>query len=305
MSLIKCLASISLAAITLPTLHSQPRCPGNIASLPFHLVQRSRIIVPVVINHAGPYDFLVDTGTRFTMVDPSLAAELHLKTQGSAEAVGVGFSTYGSFAYVDLLEAGSHSVENDPVELQDLQPLQGADLHFRGILGGNFLGHFDVLMDYAHRMLCLDDTKGMQAAVKGGHIALVTPSQTPDEVPLTTLLIIPVHLSGFGARQLLLTLDSGANASFLFNHAVNLAPGWRQIRQRDGYGADGVKRGFSILPPQSMQVGSFNIPQVSFAVPAKSGENALTSKEDGLLTTVLFRRVFISYADHFVVLDPW
>jgi hypothetical protein len=72
-------------------------------------------------------------------------------------------------------------------------------------------------MDYAHRMLCLDDTKGMQAAVKGGHIALVTPSQTPDEVPLTTLLIIPVHLSGFGARQLLLTLDSGANASFLFN----------------------------------------------------------------------------------------
>jgi hypothetical protein len=91
MSLIKCLASISLAAITLPTLHSQPRCLGNIASLPFHLVQRSRIIVPVTINHTGPYDRLVDTGTRFTMVDPSLAAELHLKTQGSTEVVGFGF----------------------------------------------------------------------------------------------------------------------------------------------------------------------------------------------------------------------
>jgi hypothetical protein len=73
MSLIKCLASISLAAITLPTLHSQPRCPGNIASLPFHLVQRSRIIVPVTINHAGPYEFLVDTGTGSTIVDPALA----------------------------------------------------------------------------------------------------------------------------------------------------------------------------------------------------------------------------------------
>ena len=114
-----------------------------------------------------------------------------------------------------------------PLMVQDLQPLQAADLHFRGIIGGDFLGHFDVLMDYAHRMLCLDDTKVMQAAVKGGHIALVTPSQTPDEVSLTTLLIIPVHLSGFGARQLLLTLDSGANAPFLFNHAVNLAPGLR------------------------------------------------------------------------------
>ena len=95
-------------------------------------------------------------------MDPALATELHLKTQGSAEAVGVGFSTYGSFAYVDLLEAGSHSVANRLVEVQDLQPLHPDDLHFRGILGGHFWGHFDVLMDYAHRMLCLDDTKVIQ-----------------------------------------------------------------------------------------------------------------------------------------------
>jgi hypothetical protein len=305
MSLIKCLASISLAAIALPTLYSEPRCPGNIASLPFHLVHRSRIIVPVVINHTGPYEFLLDTGDGSTIVDPALAAELHLKTQGLAEVVGVGFNTHTSFAYLELLEAGSHWVANHPVVVQDLQPLHAADLHFRGILGGDFLGHFDVLMDYAHSMLCLDDTKVMQAAVKGAHIALVTQPQTANEVPMTTLVIIPVHLSGFGARQLLLTLDSGANASFLFNHALNLAPGLRQTRQRDGYGADGVKRGFSILPPQSMQIGSLNIPQVSFAAPADSRENALTSKEDGLLATVLFRRVFISYPDRFVVLDRW
>jgi hypothetical protein len=305
MSLIKCLASIGLAAITLPTLHSEPRCPGNIASLRFHLVQRSLIILPVVINHTGPYEFLVDTGTEFTMVDPLLATELHLKTRGSAEVDGVGFSTRTSFAYLDLLEAGSHSLANHPVVVQDLQPLQAADLHFRGILGGHFLGHFDVLMDYAHRMLCLDDTKMMQAAVKGGHIALVKPPQTPDEAPMSTRLIIPVHLSGFGTRRLLLTLDSGANASFLFNHAIYLAPGLLETGQRDGFSADGVKRKFSILSPQSMQIGSLNIQKVSFAVPADSGENGLTSEQDGLLTTVLFRRVFISYADRFVVLDPW
>jgi hypothetical protein len=304
MSLIKCLACISLAATTLPTLHSEPHGPGNVASLRFHLVQRSRIIVPVVINHTGPYDFLVDTGTGSTIVDRFLATELHLKTQGSAEVVGVGFSTHGSFAYVDLLEAGSHSVANHPVVVQDLQPLQDADLHIRGIIGGDFLGYFDVLIDYAHRMLCLDDTKVMQAAVKGGHIALVTLPQAPDEVPLTTMLIIPVHLSGFAGR-LLLALDSGANAPFLFNHAMFLTPGLHETRQRDGYGANGVKREFSILPPQSMQISSLNIQKVSFAVPAGSAENALTSREDGLLTTVLFRRVFISYADRFVVLDPW
>ena len=66
-----------------------------------------------------------------------------------------------------------------------------------------------------------------------------------------------------------------------------------------------MKQTFSILPLQSMQIGSLNIQQVSFATPADSGENALTSKEDGLLATAVFRRVFISYADRFVVLDTW
>ena len=114
-----------------------------------------------------------------------------------------------------------------------------------------------------------------------------------------------VHLSGFGSRQLLLSLDSGTNAPFLFSHAAHQTSGLPGATQAHGFWADGVKRVFSLLPPQSMQIGSINMQRVSFAVSAGSAENALTSREDGLLTTVLFRRVFISYADRFVVLDPW
>src|ERR1700678_932108 len=305
MTVFQWLACVTLAANIFPTLHAEPHCPGNVASLPFHLVQRSLIILPVVINRTGPYDFLVDTGTRFTTVDPLLATELHLKTQGSIGVDGVGFSKDASFAYLDSLEAGSHSIANHPVVVEDLKPLRSADRPFRGTIGGDFLRHFDVLMDYAHRMLCLDDTKVMQAAVKGGHIALVTRPETPDDLSLTAIPLILVHLSGLGARQLLLTLDSGANASFLFSHAVYPPPALLEAGQKNGYGGDGVQREFSILPPQSMQIGSLNIQKVSFAVPVGPAENALTSREDGLLTTVLFRRVFISYADRFVVLDPW
>jgi hypothetical protein len=115
MPVIKCFASLSLAVITLPALHAEPHCPGNIASLPFRLVHGYRIILPVVINHTGPYPFLLDTGTGSTIVDPLLATELHLKTQGPADVDGVSFSTRDSFAYLDLLEAGSHSVAHDPV----------------------------------------------------------------------------------------------------------------------------------------------------------------------------------------------
>jgi hypothetical protein len=300
---IELLLSVSLAAFSLPLLHGEAHCPGNIASLPFHLVQ-NLIIVPVVINHTGPYEFLVDTGTRFTTVNPSLATELHLKTQASIGVEGVGFSTHASFAHLDLLEAGSHSIANHPVVVEDLKPLGTAGLHFRGSIGGDFLEHFDVLMDYTHRMLCLDDTNVMQAAVKGSHIALVKPPQKQDAAPLTTLLIVPVHLSGFPGR-LLLTLDSGANAPILFKHGLNLAPRLFKAGHGDGYSTDGVKREFSILTPQSMEIGSLNIEQVSFAAPVESKENAVMSTEDGLLPTVLFRRLFISYAGRFVVLDPW
>jgi hypothetical protein len=305
MSLIKYLAFIILTAIALPLLHSEPRCPGNIVSLPFHLVQGSLVIVPVVINHIGPYEFVVDTGTRFTRVDPLLATELHLKTQGSIGVDGVGFSTDASFAYLDLLEAGSHSIANHPVVVEDLKPFRTGDRHIRGILGGDFLRHFDVLMDYAHRMLCLDDKSVMQAAVKGSHIALVKPPQTPEEASMTTRLIVPVHLSGFAGQRLLLALDSGTNALFLFKPAVYLAPRSLVAGHRDGYGADGVRREFSILTQQSMQIGSLNIQHVSFAAPVEFEENALTPTEDGLLTTLLFRRVFVSYAGRFVVLDAW
>jgi hypothetical protein len=64
MSTFKWLASIALTAAILPALHAEPHCPGNVPSLRLRLVQRSRIILPVTINHTGPYDFLVDTGAH-------------------------------------------------------------------------------------------------------------------------------------------------------------------------------------------------------------------------------------------------
>jgi len=101
----------------------------------------------------------VDTGAQFTVVDPLLATELHLKTQGSAEVVSV-VSVRRLLCVSGLAGKPARTrFANHPVEVLDLH-LAGSRSPFQGIIGGDFLGHFDVLMDYAHRMLCLDDTKG-------------------------------------------------------------------------------------------------------------------------------------------------
>ena len=112
MSTFQWFASLALAATIVPALPAEPHCPGNVASvpfLPFRLVNRYQMIVAVSVNHSGPYDFLLDTGTQITMVDPALAAELHLNTQGSAGVAGVGFLASAPFAQLDLLEVGSHA----------------------------------------------------------------------------------------------------------------------------------------------------------------------------------------------------
>ena len=298
------LAYASLATL-LPMLQAEPHCPGNVASLRFRLVQRSQIIVPVAINHTGPYDFLVDTGAQITTVDSALAAELRLRTEGTTGFVGVGFRTRPSLAHLEILEAGSHTIANPLVVVQSLEHLQAADPHIRGILGGNFLGHFDVLIDYAHSMLCLDDANLMEPEIKGKHIAMVTPPHPQDKVLSTEPLIIPVHLSDGGIRQLLLLLDSGTNVPFLYDPGKYLAPGLSASAPLRNRSADGVERAFTVLPPQDMQIGMLTFRQISFVTLADTGKDLPKVEVDGLLPTVLFRRAYISYADRFVVLDPW
>jgi hypothetical protein len=299
MSIFKWFTAFALASTMIVSAQAEAHCPGNVASLRFRLSSRSQIIVPVTFSHAGPYDFLVDTGSQFTMLDRTLASELHLEPQGSAKLVGVGFSANASFAQVHSLEVGPHLIENEVVELVDLEKHESASLHIRGILGGHSLAQFDVLMDYPRRLLCLDDSKAMQTAVKGTHIELVTPVAS-----LSSLVIIPMRLSGSGSRQLHLALDSGTNVPILFDPHQYLSAELPQSAPVLRRGNDGVMREFFVLRSQHMQIGSLNLDQVSFVMPEHSDGNVLEAAVDGLLSTALFRTVFISYVDHFVVLNP-
>jgi hypothetical protein len=264
------------------------------------------MIVAVSVNHAGPYNFLLDTGTQMTMVDAALAAELHLKTQGSAEVAGVGFVASASFAQLDLLEVGSHAVADQRVLVFDFQNSHSVDLRFfRGVLGEDFLGEFDMLIDNAHNLLCLDDSSAMAAYVKGPHVALVTPTRTTNGMPSLRSLIIAARLSD-GTRPVRLKLDSGTNVSFLFYTARYMPLELLARTSLRGGGFDRAQRPVSTIPLQDLQIGSLEFPKVSFFTYANPTDGvSRTSAYDGLLTLGIFRRVFICHADHFAVFEPW
>ena len=296
----KVFASLVLAATVVSTLSAETRCPGNVANLPFRTVNRHQIIVPVSINHAGPFSFLLDTGTQMTMVDPALAAAIHLETTGKAEVASVGMQAAASFAQVGLVEAGSHSVANQKVLVYDLANLQATGLNIQGVLGEDFLEQFDMLIDNGHSLLCLDDSAAMRTEVKGSRIPLL--AQAADGSQLASSLIVVARLSD-GMRPVRLKLDSGSNVPFLYNTSEYMALGMFRGASLHG-GSGGAQKTFMALPPQDVRIGSAELGKVPFITIAGVQKNTHASQFDGLLTMGLFKRVFINHADHYAVLEP-
>jgi Aspartyl protease len=299
------LAAVSLAMVILPPIEAESHCPGSVASVTSRLVQHALIVIPVRVNQAGPFDFMVDTGSQVTVIDPSLAAELSLKAQGRVGLVSVSNVAQASATVLDTLEAGSHVVEETPAIVQDLRQIQAADHRIRGVLGESFLAHFDLFIDYGHKLLCLDETRAMRDSVRGERISFVPPQHPEDELPFMERLVIAVHLSDVGSRPILLQLDSGSNGPILYPGSTQ--PGVQTLVHAavlQGAEATATQRAFAVVPPQNMQIGNRILSHISFVTPVVVAKNFPGQHEDGLLPTVLFQRVFISSGDHYVVFDP-
>jgi Aspartyl protease len=300
MTRFKSLAWIVLALALVPEVLAEAHCPGDVASVPLHFVNGYQMMVAVSIDHSGPYEFLLDTGAQFTMIDPSLAAELHLRSNGSLPVSGVGFVTTSSVVRLGHLEVGSHAVTNLEVLEFDVHNIQPRYPNLRGILGEDFLLQFDMLIDNGHRMLCLDNSSVLRAAIKGPRIPLETASGT-ERVPPNTLLFA-TRLSD-GTRPIRLKLDSAANAPVLFNAS--------QFRPVDLYmggsvrssAADGLQRAYVAVPSQDVKIGPLRLSNIPFFAPAGIKDLSNTTDFDGLLPLRLFQRVFICHAERFAILE--
>jgi Aspartyl protease len=111
-----------------------------------------RVIVPVMVNGQGPFNFLLDTGTQITIVDPAMIGLMHLsRPVGKAFVGGIGVkdAAVGGYTTVDSIELDSHKLLRANVVLFDVaRSQQGQSVKVVGILGQNFLEYFDVLIRY-------------------------------------------------------------------------------------------------------------------------------------------------------------
>jgi len=283
---------------------AETRCPGNIEGLRPRIVAGALLVIPVKINQSGPYELMVDTGSQLNVIDPALAAQLHLKSQGTVGLVATAAYSQASFGVLDSLDAGSHRVLKASVVVQDLGPIQAADPRIRGVLGENFLAHFDVLIDYKHKLLCLDEAKLMDKYVRGERIPLLTSKHPETDLPFSERLVISVNLPDTGTRTILLQIDSGSDGPILYAGNRELEQPLLKRAKLQGPEVSDVRRAFAVLPPQDVRIGTRVVRQVPFVTPASGSQNVPDREEDGILATVLFQRIYISHSDRFVIFDP-
>lgn len=303
MSIPKLLTSVAVAAFTATGLHGEKRCPGNVPSVSLRQVQGAVNVVSVTVNGRGPYDFLVDTGAQTSTVDEKLASQLHLQDEGKTHVSGA--ATYASRSYTHLanVEIGDRQVTDVLALIDGLAELHGADRRIRGIIGENFLTHFDMLIDNEHQALCLDDTGAMAAGMKGNHVPLAQPYGTDQDLPFTRPLVIETRLDGI-RETVLFRIDSGTNVPVIYEEGKqSLGPATANVRILKRF-VNGKEQDFAVLPPKNVSVGRDTFRQVTFVQPMNSIGAVHQAREDGVLPTILFRRMFVSYSNQFAILDP-
>jgi len=169
------LALLLLAAIFPIGVQAQAGCPADVKAIPLHWVNQHQMIVRVSINHSGPYDFLLDTGTQITVIDLTLAGDLHLRSSGNAKVAGASFQGPAVFSKLDRFEVGDHVATNQPVLVYNMKNVQADGFPLHGLLGEDFLSRYDVLIDKAHNVLCIDDTGAMVESMRDRRLSQAPP----------------------------------------------------------------------------------------------------------------------------------
>lgn len=254
------------------------------------------IIVPISINGSGPYDFLLDTGSNTTVIDPFLVGSLKLHETDGGRAITVAGSAPVKWTVAHSIEFGPIRTHPLAVIVRSSPALREVDPDIHGILGQDVLGQVDYLLDNRKGAIIIDLSGKIQDQLAGERIAMSSVS-TPDEGDFAGS-IVPVKIGSIRAQVFNLLLDSGSAFPVLSSEAGGIrrptSHEKKSIRDDTGIETDA----FAVRT--SMSVGILSFQTEVRVTSATLGHWSI----DGLLPTACFGSVYVSNTRKFVIFDP-
>ena len=271
----------------------------DLISVEFKMIHDYMIVVPVTINGAGPFHFLLDTGTSRSVANGKIADQLSLPRISEGEAVGVDGNLHVTLVHSESVSMGSATVRN--LNLTVLPGNSGLPSDVLGILGEDFLANFDVLIDNRHHRIELQPGPGTLGMGLAGERLPIRLHGIMDGQPTIGRLIVACRAPELSSKEITLQLDSGINSLLLFGGRRSLGSGAADLDYTIASASKTSSLTVSTRTVGTLQVGSKVVANVvAIAPPARPGTDT-----DGLLPTSLFSSIFISHSQRFVIFDPW
>jgi predicted aspartyl protease len=251
---------------------------GVAEDVDFRFARERFVVVPVVVNGHGPYDFLLDTGSTTSVVDEDLADELDLKPLQHTVIRTASGTERVPIARANEMRIGSRTTETVLVLISGMTGVRSLDGSIRGILGFNLLARFRYTLDYRNRRLRFED-----GAIPG--------TRVPFDASGRAIVLATGHV-----RWL---LDTGATGVFLFRtDGADVAVSSRAVtRVSTNTGHRLTRTGWL----ERLEIGDVTLNRLPVTLMRQSG---LERRADGLLPGTLFASIYFDHENDFVILNP-
>jgi predicted aspartyl protease len=266
--------------------------------LPVRTLRGYLMLVSVSINDRGPFDFLVDTGTNTTLLDPRLAAELGLRAKDKLQLASLSSSAGVPRYYLQKLKVGPAAESNVEALAVPLTQLAALDHRIRGILGMNFLLHFSFRLDFDRNVMELYPFPE-NARVPDG---LRLPVQINE-----SRLLIAVASSAAPRGTWKLALDSGISQFLVFQDRITPASEDSAAGHRPGrlmqVSTNLAQQAAPTRMLHDVSISEARLPDQEVVV-LRNELQKPTDPQDGLLPAAAFHSVFFDRSNATLILSP-
>ncbi|WP_167856229.1 aspartyl protease family protein [Hymenobacter metallicola] len=275
---------------------------------PFEL-ERNLIVVNVLLNGQGPFNFLLDTGVGTSLItDPSLTKTLNLRVGRSFRVAGAGneapleaFETNGVRVEIPGIVAPSMLFLTLSEDILNLSGYVGMPIH--GILGADVFLSFVVEVKPAESMLVFHDPASFRKprGRRWAHLPIDLEGNKPyltTQVQITDSLQLPLKL----------VLDTGAGhaLSIETTSSSQLRVPPKRLRSQLGKGLNGFINGY-LGRVSGLQLGRYQLNSLLTSFP-DSTDVAMRADvpRNGNIGFELLKRfdVIINYSQNYLLLRP-